>query len=80
MLGSAQAALANPAWREQCVAIAVLAPLAAVLNWITTGDHLLRTLTAFVGQVGVAGDLTQGIANMPGQHLLLGEPPSPECR
>ncbi len=36
--------LANPAWREQCVAIAVLAPLAAVLNWITTGDHLLRTV------------------------------------
>ncbi len=25
------------------MAIAVLAPLAAVLNWITTGDHLLRT-------------------------------------
>lgn len=35
---------ANPAWREQCVAIAVLAPMAAVLNWITTGDHLLRTV------------------------------------
>ena len=26
------------------MAIAVLAPLAAVLNWITTGDHLLRTV------------------------------------
>ncbi|MDZ4047686.1 MAG: PepSY-associated TM helix domain-containing protein [Pseudoxanthomonas sp.] len=36
--------LTNPAWREQCVAIAVLAPMAAVLNWITTGDHLLRTV------------------------------------
>ena len=35
---------ANPAWREQCWAIAALAPLAVVLNWITTGDHLLRTL------------------------------------
>ena len=34
----------NPAWREQCWAIAVLAPLAVVLNWITTGDHLLSTL------------------------------------
>ena len=46
-----------PAWREQCWAIAVLAPLAVVLNWITTGDHLLRTLGA--GYWPVAGlDLT----------------------
>ncbi|WP_454827954.1 PepSY-associated TM helix domain-containing protein [Pseudoxanthomonas wuyuanensis] len=36
--------LANPAWREQCGAIAVLAVAAVLLNWITTGDHLLRTL------------------------------------
>ncbi len=34
----------NPAWREQCWLIAALAPLAVLLNWITTGDHLLRTL------------------------------------
>jgi len=33
-----------PAWREQCLAIAVLAVVAPVLNWITTGDHLLRTI------------------------------------
>ncbi|TWI69091.1 putative iron-regulated membrane protein [Pseudoduganella lurida] len=33
-----------PAWREQCIAIAVLAVVAPVLNWITTGDHLLRTV------------------------------------
>ncbi|MFO6419172.1 PepSY-associated TM helix domain-containing protein [Hylemonella sp. W303a] len=33
-----------PAWREQCWAIAVLAVVAVVLNWITTGDHLLKTL------------------------------------
>lgn len=33
-----------PAWREQCWAIAGLAVLAVVLNWATTGDHLLRTL------------------------------------
>ncbi len=34
----------HPAWREQCGAIAVLAVLAVGLNWVTTGDHLLRTL------------------------------------
>lgn len=33
-----------PAWREQCVAIAVLAVAAVILNWITTGDHLVRTI------------------------------------
>ncbi|KAF1719565.1 PepSY-associated TM helix domain-containing protein [Pseudoxanthomonas wuyuanensis] len=45
--------LANPAWREQCGAIAVLAVAAVLLNWITTGDHLLRTLGA--GYWPVAG-------------------------
>ncbi|MFT4174250.1 MAG: PepSY-associated TM helix domain-containing protein [Rhodocyclaceae bacterium] len=39
----AQARIA-PAWREQCWAVAVLAAGAAVLNWISTGDHLLKTL------------------------------------
>ena len=34
-----------PAWREQCRAIAVLAVTAVLLNWLTTGDHLLRTLS-----------------------------------
>lgn len=34
----------NPAWNEQCWAIGVLAVSAVLLNWITTGDHLLRTL------------------------------------
>jgi uncharacterized iron-regulated membrane protein len=33
-----------PAWREQCLAVAALALLAPVLNWMTTGDHLLRTI------------------------------------
>src|SRR5690606_1980257 len=37
-------ALPNPAWREQAIAIGVLAPAAALLNWITTGDHPLRPL------------------------------------
>ncbi len=32
------------AWREQCGAIALLALLAPLLNWITTGDHLRKTL------------------------------------
>ena len=38
--------LPNPAWREQCWAITVMAVAAVALNWITTGDHLLRTLAA----------------------------------
>jgi len=44
---------ANPAWREQCWAITVLAIGAVALNWITTGDHLLKTLSA--GYWPVAG-------------------------
>ena len=38
--------LPNPAWREQCRAIAAMAVSAVLLNWITTGDHLLRTIAA----------------------------------
>lgn len=34
----------NPAWREQCWATAVLAIAAVILNWISTGDHLLKTV------------------------------------
>lgn len=41
-----RAAKPSPAWREQCWAIAVLALLAVLLNWITTGDHLIATLSA----------------------------------
>lgn len=32
------------AWAEQCWAIALIAIAAVGLNWITTGDHLLKTL------------------------------------
>lgn len=32
------------AWAEQCWAIAILSVAAVLLNWITTGDHLGRTL------------------------------------
>jgi len=35
----------SPAWREQCAAIAALAMAAVGLNWITTGDHLVKTLS-----------------------------------
>lgn len=45
--------LPNPAWREQTWAIAVAALAAVLLNWITTGDHLGRTLA--VGYWPVAG-------------------------
>lgn len=33
-----------PAWREQCWAVAALAVLAVLLNWATTGDHLVKTI------------------------------------
>jgi len=45
--------LSNPAWREQCWAIVALALAAVALNWISTGDHLLRTIGA--GYWPVAG-------------------------
>jgi uncharacterized iron-regulated membrane protein len=32
------------AWLEQCWTVAALACAAVLLNWITTGDHLLRSL------------------------------------
>lgn len=34
----------NPAWREQCWAVALLCVAAVLLNWITTGDHLIKTM------------------------------------
>jgi uncharacterized iron-regulated membrane protein len=34
----------SPAWRQQCWAVATLALGAALLNWLTTGDHLLCTI------------------------------------
>ncbi|OZI33944.1 peptidase [Bordetella genomosp. 10] len=32
------------AWREQCWAIVALSVAAVVLNWVTTGDHLIKTM------------------------------------
>ena len=43
----------NPAWREQCIAIATLALAAVVLNGITTGDYVWRTIAT--GYWPVAG-------------------------
>lgn len=37
-------ARSNPAWREQSWVLAVLSLLAVVMNWVTTGDHLIKTL------------------------------------
>lgn len=37
-------ARSNPAWREQAWALSVLAVSAVLLNWATTGDHLLKTV------------------------------------
>ncbi|KQW43237.1 MULTISPECIES: PepSY domain-containing protein [unclassified Roseateles] len=43
----------SPAWREQCVLAAMGAVAAVVANALTTGDHLLRTLS--IGYWPVAG-------------------------
>ena len=32
------------AWAEQCCVVALLAAAAVLLNWLTTGDHLVRSL------------------------------------
>ncbi len=34
----------SPAWAEQSAAVALLAVLAVILNWTSTGDHLIKTL------------------------------------
>lgn len=34
----------SPAWREQCYALAALCVAAPTLNWVTTGDHPLKTI------------------------------------
>ena len=67
----AQARL-NPAWIDQCLALAVLAPAAVLLNWITTGDHLVKTISE--GYWPVAGmDLsllvTAGLSFVAARHL-----------
>lgn len=34
----------NPAWREQSLLIALLSLTAVAMNWISTGDHLIKTI------------------------------------
>ena len=34
----------NPAWQEQCWVLALTAIAAVLMNWLTTGDHLLKTI------------------------------------
>ena len=63
---------ARRAWQEQCVAIAVLALAAVLLNGLTTGDHLFKTLAR--GYWPVAGvDLVlllgAGLAWWSGQRI-----------
>lgn len=35
----------SPAWREQCWALVALCTAAPLLNWITTSDHLIKTVS-----------------------------------
>ncbi len=51
--GAVAQARMNPAWREQCWAIALGAASAVIANAVTTGDHLGKTLSA--GYWPVAG-------------------------
>ena len=60
------------AWREQAWAVALLALLAVLLNWVSTGDHLAHTLGR--GRWAVAGmDLLllamAGLAFVTARHL-----------
>ncbi len=43
----------SPAWREQCWLYCGLAVAAVLLNWITTGDHLGKTLFTYWPVAGV---------------------------
>jgi hypothetical protein len=43
----------SPAWREQCWMLAFLSVGAVLMNWISTGDHLIKTIGA--GYWPVAG-------------------------
>ncbi|WP_288253654.1 PepSY-associated TM helix domain-containing protein [uncultured Hydrogenophaga sp.] len=61
----------SPAWREQCWAIAALCPLAVLLNWATTGDHLGKTLFSYwpVAGVDLALLATAGLAAWAARRL-----------
>ncbi|NLA67447.1 MAG: PepSY domain-containing protein [Gammaproteobacteria bacterium] len=64
--------LPNPAWREQAWAIAALALAAPLLNWLTTGDHLLQTVSMRawpVAGVDLALLAVSGIAALAARRL-----------
>jgi uncharacterized iron-regulated membrane protein len=76
----AQARL-NPAWREQCWALAGLAVAAVGLNWAATGDHLMRTVFTHTYWPVAGVDLSllaaAGIAAWSARKLALREQGSP---
>lgn len=66
----------NPAWREQCWAVAAMAVTAVLLNWVTTGDHLLKTLGELywpVAGVDLSLLVTAGLAVWAARKLKLRE-------
>jgi uncharacterized iron-regulated membrane protein len=71
----------NPAWREQCWALAGLAVAAVGLNWATTGDHLARTVFTQpywpVAGVDLSLLAAAGIAAWSARKLALREQGSP---
>jgi uncharacterized iron-regulated membrane protein len=83
MLRSAPVAQArmNPAWREQCWAIATLAVGAVALNAITTGDHLIKTVFTDTNWAVAGVDLSlltcALAATFTARHLAQRERPAP---
>jgi PepSY-associated TM region len=79
----AQARL-NPAWREQCWAIAALAVAAVALNAITTGDHLLKTVFTDTYWAVAGVDLSllaiAAIAAWAARHLARREQTAPRAQ
>ena len=67
----------NPAWSEQCWALAALALAAVGLNWATTGGHLVRTVFTHtywpVAGVDLSLLATAGIAIWAARKLALSE-------
>ncbi len=67
----------NPAWREQSWGLAVLAVAAVILNAISTGDHLLKTVITDpywpVAGVDLSLLATAAIAIWAARHLALRE-------
>lgn len=70
----------TPAWREQSWALAALAVVAVVLNALTTGDHLLKTVITEpywpVAGVDLSLLVTAGVAVWAARHLARRERPA----